>query len=171
MTAVLKYWYLVAIAALVVALAFAGARLAGEREAHAKTRAANAEVLRDLADKTAAAYKAVLADQERQKKVLADLDAKHTKELSDAKRKIDDDERGVRDGSRRVRVAATCPGTATDVPPAAAATGVADAAGPRLDDAAVSGYFDLRRAIATAAKQIEGLQDYVTRVCQGQAAP
>ena len=170
MTALIKYWYLVAIAALVVALAFAQSRLAGEREAHAKTRQGHAEVLRDLAEKTAAAYQAVLADQQQQNDRLAAIDAQHTKELDDAKRKIDIAESDVRAGRSRLRVAATCPGAATGVPPAAVATGVDDAAGPRLDDAAVGHYFALRRGIAQADKQIAGLQAYVTEVCLGRGA-
>lgn len=170
-TALIKYWYLVAIAGLVLALAAAAVRLADEKAAHAKTKQGHAEVLRDLADKTAAAYQAVLADQRVHKDRLAELDARHTKELEDAKRKIDIAESDVRAGRSRLRVAATCPGATADVPPAAGATGMDDAAGPRLDDAAVGHYFALRRGIAQADKQIAGLQAYVTEVCLAQKKP
>lgn len=165
MTALIKYWYLVAIATLVVLLGLSQTRLSAEKASHQKTRADNAVVLQGLAEKTAAVYRAVIADQERQQKALADLDAKHTKELSDAKRKIDGDESDVRAGTRRLRVAATCPGTTTGVPPAPSATVVVDGAAPRLDDAAQRHYFDLRRAIAEATQQIAGLQSYVADVC------
>lgn len=166
-TALIKYWYVMAIAALVLALAAAATRLAREEAAHARTRTANAEVLRDLADKTAKAYQAVLADQQAQQARLAELDEKHTKELGDAKREIAGLESDVRAGARRLRFAATCPGTTASVPQATSTSGVDDGARPRLDDAAQSAYFDLRRGIAESRQQIEALQEYVRTACRG----
>lgn len=168
MTALIKYWYLVAIAGLVLAMAAAAVRLADEKASHARTRQGHAEVLRDLADKTAAAHRAVLADQQLQSDRLAALDARHTKELEDAKRKIDVAESDVRAGRSRLRVAASCPGAPAGVPKAASTPGMDDAASPRLDDAAVGHYFALQRGIARADKQIAGLQAYIIGVCLGQ---
>ena len=162
----LRYWHFVVIAALVALLGLSHVRLSSEKEAHANTRADHAEVLRDLADKTLKAYQAVVADDEARKKAVAALDAKHTKELNDEKAKLEKLRADVAAGRVGLRVNATCTPTAgTDVPPATSATGVADAAGPRLDDAAERDYFRLRDGIATVRQQIAGLQEYIRGVC------
>ena len=168
MTALLKYWYLIAIAGLVLALAAASVRFSDEKAAHAKTKQANAEVLRDLAEKTAAAYKAVLAHQQAQQIRLSELDSRYTKELQNAKHEIAGLESDVRAGRSRLRIAATCPGTSTNLSEATSPAIVDDAAAPRLTHAAELGYFDVRRAWAQAATQIEGLQSYIVEVCLAQ---
>jgi len=168
MTALLKYWYLVAIAGLVLALAAASVRLADEKAAHAKTKQANAEVLRDLAQKTSAAYKSVLAYQQAQQTRLSELDSRYTKEIQNAKHEIAGLESDIRSGRSRLRIAATCPGASPNLPEATGTASVDDAAAPRLTHAAELGYFDVRRAWAQAATQIEGLQGYITEVCLAQ---
>ena len=163
---VLRYWHFVAIAALVALLGLSQVKLSAEKEAHANTRAGHAEVLRDLADKTLKAYRAVVADDEARKKAVAALDAKHTKELNDEKAKLEKLRADVAAGRVGLRVNATCTPTAgTDVPPAASAASVVDATGPRLTDAAQRDYFTLRAGIESSRKQIEGLQDYIRGVC------
>lgn len=88
------------------------------------------------------------------------IDTQRTKELNHAKIQIDDLERAVADGSRRLQLNATCKSTAT------AATGsMVDGASPRLTDSAERDYFTLRERIETARSQIAGLQDYVREVC------
>lgn len=162
----LRYWHFVAIAALVALLGLSQVKLSSEKEAHANTRASHAVVLRDLAQKTLKAYEAVLADDEARKTALAALDEKHTKELNDEKQKLENLRADVRAGRVGLRVNATCPAAAgTEVPSATSATRMADAAGPRLDDAAERDYFRLRDGIATARQQIAGLQDYIRGVC------
>ena len=162
----LRYWHFVAIAALGALLGLSQVRLSSEKEAHANTRAGHAEVLRDLADKTLKAYQAVVAEDEARKKAVAALDAKHTKELNDEKAKLEKLRADVATGRVGLRVNATCTPTAgTDVPPAASATSVVDATGPRLTDSAQRDYFTLRAGIETSRKQIDGLQDYVRGVC------
>ena len=162
----LRYWHFVAIAALVALLGLYQVRLSSEKEAHANTRAGHAEVLRDLADKTLKAYQAVVAEDEARKKAVAALDAKHTKDLNDEKAKLEKLRADVAAGRVGLRVNATCTPTAgTDVPPAASATSVVDATGPRLTDSAQRDYFTLRAGIETSRKQIEGLQEYVRGVC------
>ena len=162
----LRYWYVIAIAALVTLLGLSQVRLSSEKEAHADTRADHATVLRDLAEKTLKAYQAVVADDEARKKAVAALDEKHTKELNDEKLKLETLRDGVRTGRVGLRVAATCaPSAGADVPSAANTTSVADATSPRLTDAAERSYFDLRTGIETARSQIAGLQSYIKEVC------
>ena len=162
----LRYWYVIAIAALVALLGLSQVKLSSEKEGHQKTKADHAVVLRDLAEKTLKAYQAVVAEDTARKAAVAALDQKHTEELNNEKAKLETLRDGVRTGRVGLRVAATCtPAAGADVPSAARTTGVADADGPRLTDAAERSYFDLRTGIETARKQIGGLQDYVRDVC------
>ncbi|MEB6537623.1 lysis protein [Serratia plymuthica] len=100
--------------------------------------------------------------QNKTQRAVAAIDENRSRELTDAKSKIDDLQRDVADGRRRLRLSATCP-TAT-----AAAAGLADADGPRLTDAAQRDYYTLRSRIETAHSQIAGLQDYIRNVCLAQ---
>ena len=162
----LRYWYVIAIAALVALLGLSQVKLSSEKEGHQKTKADHAVVLRDLAEKTLKAYQAVVAEDTARKTAVAALDEKHTKELNDEKAKLEKLRADVTAGRVGLRVNATCTPTAgTDVPPAASATSVVDATGPRLTDSAQRDYFTLRAGTETSRKQIEGLQDYVKDVC------
>ena len=162
----LRYWYVIAIAALVALLGLSQVKLSSEKEAHADTRAKNSAVLQDLADKTLKAYQAVVADNEARGAALAALDEKHTKELSNARTENSRLADAVRAGERRLRVNATCtPATGTGVPQTPSASGVADAAAPELTDAAQRDYFRLLDRIAESKQQVVGLQDYIRGVC------
>lgn len=98
--------------------------------------------------------------QNKTQRAVADIDENRSRELTDAKSKIDDLQRDVADGRRRLRLSATCPtGTAASL---------ADAGGPRLTDAAQRDYYTLRKRIETANSQIAGLQDYIRNVCLAQ---
>lgn len=102
--------------------------------------------------------------QERQQK-LAELDRKHTRELTDAKNQIDDLQRDVAAGRMQLQLHARCPAAV----PAGKATGSArvdDAAGARLTPSAERNYYALRKRIETARQQIAGLQDYILQECQ-----
>ncbi|MCT4707331.1 lysis protein [Enterobacteriaceae bacterium H16N7] len=98
--------------------------------------------------------------RERQQQTAA-LDARYTSELNHAQKTIDDLQRDVAAGSKRLRLRATC----QPVPATSAATGVDDAASPGLTDAAERDYFRLRSRAALALKQLAGLQDYVRQQC------
>ncbi|AXY83359.1 endopeptidase [Acidovorax phage ACPWH] len=164
--ALATYWREAVIVALLVGLVGQQARLADERAAHARTKATNAEVLRDLAEKSRKAYEAVLRDNEQRAVANAAVDKKHTKELNDERAKTQALADAVRAGRQRVLVRASCPAaTGPGVPEAPSAGRVADAAGPRLDAEAERNYFGLRDDIAVARSQIAGLQDYITSVC------
>ena len=166
MIGLLKFWREALIVGLVLAVAGQQVRVVGEKSAHQKTKADNAEVLRVLADKTLKAYQAVVAEDEARKAAVAALDEKHTKELNHEKRKLETLQSDVRAGRVGLRVNATCtPAAGTGVPQAPGATSVVDAGAPRLTDSAQRDYFTLRAGIETSRKQIEGLQDYVRVVC------
>lgn len=95
--------------------------------------------------------------QNSTQRAVAAIDEHRTKELNDAKNQIDDLQRAVAAGTRKLQLAATCPTTG--------AAGMADATGPRLTDTAQRDYFRLRERIEIANKQIAGLQDYINQVC------
>ena len=163
--ALATYWREAVIVGLVLALAGQQVRVSNEKADHQRTKTQHAEVLRDLAEKTLAAYEAVMADQTARAQAVAALDNKHTKELTDARIENSRLADAVRSGERRLRLRASCPATGTGVPQTPGATGVVDGPGPRLDDTAERDYFRLRDGIATAQQQIAGLQDYVRDVC------
>ena len=97
--------------------------------------------------------------QVRQRDVAA-LDAKYTKELADAQASIDQLERDVATGKRRLQLNATC-----KKQPTSGTTSMDDAASAGLTDAAERDYFTLRSRIELAGKQIAGLQQYITEQC------
>ena len=102
-----------------------------------------------------------IADMQTRQRDVAALDAKYTKELSDAKKTINDLRRDVDSGAKRLRIAATCPG----VSKATSASGVDDAGSPELTPDARRNYFDHRDGIATAEKMIRGMQEYIKTQC------
>ncbi|KTJ34671.1 endopeptidase, partial [Klebsiella aerogenes] len=103
---------------------------------------------------------ATITDMKVRQRDVAALDAKYTGELADAKATIDQLERDVASGKRRMQLNAKCPTSG------ASGTGsVGDASGPRLTDAAERDYFTLRERIVTVTKQVDYLQDYVKEQC------
>lgn len=162
----LKYWREAALAGLLVAVGVQQARLSNEKANHAETKQAHAQVLGGLAEKSLAAYKAVMADDEARKLALSALDKKHLKELQDEQDKLAKLRDDVRTGRVGLRVNAVCTTPArTEVSQATSTTSVDDASSPRLTDSAQRDYFDLRTGIEVARKQVIGLQDYVNNVC------
>lgn len=98
--------------------------------------------------------------QTRQRDVAA-LDSKYTQELANAKQTIEQLQRGVAAGDKRLHLNATCKPVRTST----SAPGMDDATGPGLTDAAERDYFRLRERIETSNKQIAGLQQYVREQC------
>jgi len=123
----------------------------------------NAITFKDQRDKATHGLKLAsdtIADMKVRQRDVAALDAKYTGELADAKATIDQLERDVTAGKRRLQLNARC--TANG---ATSATSLDDAASPRLTDAAERDYFTLRERIATVTKQLTGLQAYVRELC------
>ena len=96
----------------------------------------------------------------RQRDVAA-LDAKYTGELADAKATIDQLERDVATGKRRLQLNARCPAYG-----ATSAGGMGDASGPRLTDSAERDYFTLRERIFTITGQVRYLQQFIKEQCK-----
>lgn len=101
--------------------------------------------------------KDTISDMQTRQRDVAALDAKYTGELADAKATIDQLERDVATGKRRLQLNARCPATGT--------SGMGDASSPRLTDSAQRDYFTLRERIATVTKQVGYLQEYIKTQC------
>ena len=95
--------------------------------------------------------------QMRQRDVAALDDAKYTKELADAKAENDALRDDVAAGRRRLHIKAVCRQCE-----ATHASGVDNAASPRLADTAESGLFPLpSERLINMQKQLEGTQKYI----------
>ncbi|NRG07164.1 lysis protein [Klebsiella variicola] len=105
------------------------------------------------------AYETITDMTTRQRDVAA-LDAKYTGEQANAKATIDQLERDVASGKRRLQLNAKCPSNG-----AAATGGLGDASAPRLTDSAERDYFTLRERIVTITGQVNYLQDYIRTQC------
>lgn len=129
---------------------------------HYRDNAINYKGQRDKATRKLSLANATIKDMQTRQRDVAALDAKYTKELSDAKKTINDLRRDVDSGAKRLRIAATCPGMSK----ATSATGVDDAGAPELTPDARRNYFDHRDGIETVNKMIHGMQEYIDTQCQ-----
>lgn len=138
-------------------------RVANAREDLATARAEHAETLRQIADKTAEAYRAVQAARDAWAATFRALDARHHQELDREQQKNDRLRADARAGAVRVRFeGARCPGPTGAVPPTAGASGVGDGA-VEVGGAARETVFDLRAALIEDARKLAYLQDYASR--------
>lgn len=103
---------------------------------------------------------ATITDMTTRQRDVAELDAKYTGELADAKATIDQLQRDVAAGKRRLQLNARCPTNG-----ATSTGGMGDASTPRLTDSAERDYFTLRERIFTVTKQVGYLQEYITTQC------
>lgn len=115
---------------------------------------------RDKATEKLSLANATITDMTTRQRDVAALDAKYTGELADAKATIDQLERDVASGKRRLQLNAKCPSSG-----AAATGGLGDASGPRLTDSAERDYFTLRERIVTITGKVNYLQDYIRTQC------
>ncbi|EPQ9453592.1 lysis protein [Enterobacter cloacae complex sp. 2024EL-00711] len=123
----------------------------------------NAIIYKDQRDK--ATEKLILAnasikDLQTRQRDAAVLDAKYTKELADAKSRLEDLQRCVSTGKCGLHVNARCPANR-----ATSTGGMGDASSPRLTDSAERDYFTLRERIVTVTKQVGYLQEYIKEQC------
>lgn len=105
--------------------------------------------------------KADLENIQRQRVQAAELDIKVTQELANAKSEVELIRAGISNGTKRLRIAASCP----KLPETTASSGEPDAASPRLNDSAERDYLSLIERIRTATAMINGLQDYINHQC------
>lgn len=123
----------------------------------------NAIAYKEQRDKATSALqlaKETITDMQVRQRDVAALDAKYTKELADAQNDIDQLERDVAAGRKRLRLNAECPASGQASPGS-----LGDVTGPRLTESAQRDYFTLRERIATVTKQVGYLQDYIKTQC------
>ncbi|HDU4318677.1 TPA: lysis protein [Klebsiella aerogenes] len=147
-----RYWLQLLVVALIGVLAFF--------VNHYRDNAITYKDQRDKATEQLSLADATIKDMQTRQRDVAALDAKYTGELADAKATIDQLERDVASGKRRLQLNAKC--TANG---AASTGGLGDASGPRLTDSAGRDYFTLRERIATVTKQVGYLQNYIKEQC------
>ncbi|ELQ6160068.1 lysis protein [Cronobacter dublinensis] len=148
-------WKLILFAVMSLLLAIAIVIASHYRAALTETKASLTEVNRELN-----LAKDAIADMQTRQRDVAALDAKYTQELADAQSTINQLERDVATGKRRLQLNATC--TANG----ASGTGsLGDASTARLTDSAQRDYFTLRERIETVTKQVNYLQDYIRQQC------
>lgn len=123
------------------------------------TSASNQKKRAEDAEQKLALATATITDLQTRQRDVSALDAKYTQELADAQETINQLERDVATGKRRLQLNATCKGNSTGT------SGMDDATGPRLTDSAERDYFTLRQRIETVTKQLTGLQEYVITQC------
>ena len=147
-----KYWFPLVVLVLICVLAFLVNRYRDNAIEYKKQRDEITHAL-SLANDT-------ITDMQVRQRDVAALDAKYTKELTDAQENINQLERDVAVGRKRLQISARCPANG-----ATSATGVDDGTGPRLTEAAERDYFTLRERIQIVTKQLTGLQQYITEQC------
>lgn len=124
----------------------------------------NAIAYKEQRDKKGSELKqatATITDMQQRQRTADALDAKYTKELADAKAENDALRDDVAAGRRRLHIKAVC----QSVREATTASGVDNAASPRLADTAERDYFILRERLMTMQKQLEGAQEYIRTQC------
>ena len=114
----------------------------------------------DTAEHSLKLAKDTISDLQKRQRDVAALDAKYTKELADARENIDQLQRDVATGKRRLQLNATCPADG-----ASSTSSLGAASGPRLTGSAERNYFTLRERIATVTKQVDYLQEFIITQC------
>lgn len=112
------------------------------------------------ADSLAAERKQTIDDMTVRQRDVAALDAKYTKELASAQATIDQLQRDVASGKRRLQLNATCTKQSTT-----ATGGMGDDATARLTADAERDYWRLRNGISNITNQVNYLQQYINKVC------
>lgn len=151
-TLVRRYWLQLLVVVVIGVLAFF--------MNHYRDNAITYKDQRDKATEQLSLAKSTIKDMQTRQRDVAALDAKYTGELADAKATIDQLERDVASGKRRLQLNARCHANGTTGP-----VGMGDASSPRLTDSAERDYFTLRERIVTVTKQVGYLQDYLKTQC------
>lgn len=151
-TLVRRYWLQLLLVAVIGVLAFF--------MNHYRDNAITYKDQRDKATKSLRLANDTIKDMQTRQRDVAALDAKYTGELADAKATIDQLERDVASGRRRLQLNARCQANG-----ATSTGGLGDASSPRLTDSAERDYFTLRERIVTVTKQVGYLQDYINTQC------
>ncbi|WP_158702636.1 lysis protein [Cronobacter sakazakii] len=126
---------------------------------HYRDNAIDYKKQRDAAVNEAALAKATITDMQTRQRDVATLDAKYTKELSDANATIESLRADVSAGRKRLQVSATCSKSASG------ASGMGDGESPRLTTDAEFNYYRLRSGIDKITAQVNYLQEYINTQC------
>lgn len=126
---------------------------------HYRDNAIDYKKQRDSAVNEAALAKATITDMQMRQRDVANLDAKYTKELSDANATIESLRADVSAGRKRLQVSATCSKSASGT------SGMGDGESPRLTTDAELNYYRLRSGIDKITAQVNYLQEYVRTQC------
>ncbi|EOV0647689.1 lysis protein [Cronobacter turicensis] len=148
-------WKLILFGVMALLLAIAIVIASHYRSALTETQASLIKVNRELS-----LAKDTIKDMETRQRDVAALDAKYTQELADAQSTINQLERDVATGKRRLQLNATCTANRTT-----GAGSMGNASTARLTDSAQRDYFTLRERIETVTKQVGYLQDYIKTQC------
>ncbi|WP_320705371.1 lysis protein [Enterobacter cloacae] len=127
---------------------------------HYRDNAIDYKKQRDTAVNEAALAKATIIDMQTRQRDVATLDAKYTQELADAQEAINQLERDVATGKRRLQLNATCSEGGKSK-----SGGMGNDATARLTEDAERNYWGLRNGISTITNQVNYLQDYINKVC------
>ena len=157
-----------------IAFGVLGAAFVGQREITASVRieaakqaTKRAEEARAVAEANERLREAVHAWRGAQTTFLSTMDARITKEVSDALAENNRRRSAVATGTVRVRyVAARCPSPSPDLPATAATGSVGDGAGIELAPKAGLDVLDLREALIKDRAKIEYLQGYVRKITE-----
>lgn len=106
--------------------------------------------------------KAELENIQRQRVQAAELDIKVTQELANAKSEIERLRTDLGNGTKRLRISASCP----KLPETTSAASEPDAVSPRYDAEFERNYLSLVERIRQSETMINGLQSYIRNQCQ-----
>lgn len=126
---------------------------------HYRDSAMDYKKQRDTAVNKAALAKATITEMKTRQRDVATLDAKYTKELSDANATIESLRADVSAGRKRLQVSATCSKSPSGT------SGLGDGESPRLTADAELNYYRLRSGIDKITAQVNYLQEYVRTQC------
>lgn len=146
-----RYWLQLLVVALIGVLAFF--------VNHYRNNAITYKDQRDKATEKLSLAHATIKDMQTRQRDVAALDAKYTKELSDANATIESLRADVSAGRKRLQVAATCAKSTTR------ASGMGDGESPRLTADAELNYYRLRSGIDRITAQVNYLQEYIRTQC------
>lgn len=146
-----RYWLQLLVVALIGVLAFF--------VNHYRDNAITYKDQRDKATEKLSMANATIKDMQTRQRDVAALDAKYTKELSDANATIESLRADVSAGRKRLQVAATCAKSTTR------ASGMGDGESPRLTADAELNYYRLRSGIDRITAQVNYLQEYIRTQC------
>jgi prophage endopeptidase len=119
-----------------------------------------------ISNAAAAQSRQALAKQQTAEQAVAALDQKSTQEKDTLNVENESLRRAVADGSRRLRIAGSCPASSSNLSGTAGATGLGDAATVELAPDAGQSVFNIRAGIIADQAALKAAQAYIRDVCR-----